>query len=279
MPYRLEIKKEYKMNLIRLSFFLTAVMLTPLVNAELSWDTALTGAHRSEGNADRNAARHPQETLEFFGLTSGMTVMEVAPGGGWYTEVLAVLLRNQGTYLAAHGTPNGGAYARRSLGGFLRKLGENNDVYGDVVVTELQPPAAIVPAEPGTVDLAVAFRNVHSWMRADQVEQYFSAIFAAVKPGGIFGVVQHRAKPGTSLDVMRKSAYVTEEQVIEYAELAGFELDASSEINANPRDTKDYPGGVWTLPPSLSGDKENRDKYLAIGESDRMTLRFRKPSN
>jgi predicted methyltransferase len=267
------------MKLIKFTFLIGALTLTSVANAELNWDAALTGAHRSEGNAARNAARHPKETLEFFGLTSGMTVMEVAPGGGWYTEVLAVLLRGQGTYLAAHGTPNGGAYTRRSLGGFLRKLGENNDVYGDVVVTELQPPAALAPAEAGTVDLAVAFRNVHSWMRADQVETYFSAIFDALKPGGVFGLVQHRAKPGTPLEVMRKTAYVTEEQVIEYAELAGFELDARSEINANSRDTKDYPGGVWTLPPSLSGDEADREKYLAIGESDRMTLRFRKPNS
>jgi len=266
------------MNLIKPTIILLALLVTAFANAELRWDAALTGAHRSEGNADRNSARHPRETLEFFGLTSGMTVMEVAPGGGWYTEVLAVLMQNQGTYLAAHGTANGGAYARRSLGSFLRKLGENNDVYGDVVVTELQPPLALVPAEAGTVDLAVAFRNVHSWMRADQVETYFAAIFDALKPGGVFGVVQHRARPDTPLETMRKSAYVTEAQVIEYAELAGFELDARSEINANPRDTKDYPGGVWTLPPSLSGDEKNRAKYLSIGESDRMTLRFRKPS-
>ncbi|MDG1013392.1 MAG: methyltransferase [Luminiphilus sp.] len=266
------------MNLIKLTITLLALTASSLASADLNWDAALTGAHRSEGNAARNDARHPRETLQFFGLASGMTVMEVAPGGGWYTEVLAVLMHNQGTYLAAHSTPNGGAYARRSLGGFLRKLGENNDIYGDVVVTELQPPLALEPAEAGTVDLAVAFRNVHSWMRADQVETYFASIFDALKPGGVFGVVQHRAKPGTSLETMRKSAYVTEEQVIEYAQLAGFELDARSEINANPRDTKDYPGGVWTLPPSLSGDEKNREKYLAIGESDRMTLRFRKPS-
>lgn len=265
------------MNLIKSTAVLLTLMFASLVNAELNWDAALTGAHRSTGNAERNGARHPKETLEFFGLAPSMTVMEVAPGGGWYTEILAVLIGNQGAYLAAHGTPNGGAYTRRSLGAFLRKLGENNDVYGNVVVTELQPPTAVTPAEPGTVDLALAFRNVHSWMRADQAETYFSAIFDALKPGGVFGVVQHRAKPGTAIETMRKSAYVTEEQVIEYAELAGFELDARSEINANPRDTKDYPGGVWTLPPSLSGDEANREKYLAIGESDRMTLRFRKP--
>jgi len=245
--------------------------------AEMDWNTALSGAHRAEGNADRNGARHPRETLEFFGLEPNMTVMEVSPGGGWYTEVLAVLLGTEGTLVAAHYSPNGGAYARRSLGGFLRKLGENNDVYGGVEVSALQPPEAMTPAAPNSVDMAVAFRNVHSWMRMDQAETFFGAIYDAVKPGGVFGVVQHRAKPGTPIDVMRKTAYVTEEQVIEFAELAGFELEARSEANANPRDTKDYPGGVWTLPPSLAGDDANREKYLAIGESDRMTLRFRKP--
>ena len=260
------------------SALLFACMLgTAAASAELDWNTALSGAHRGEGNADRNSARHPRETLEFFGLEGKMTVLEVSPGGGWYTEVLAVLLGGEGTLVAAHYSPNGGAYARRSLGGFLRKLGENNDIYGGVVVAALQPPTDMTPVPPNSVDMAVAFRNVHSWMRMDQAETFFGAIYDAVKPGGVFGVVQHRAKPGTSTDVMRKTAYVTEEQVIAFAELAGFELEARSEINANPRDTKDHPGGVWTLPPSLSGDEANRDKYHAIGESDRMTLRFRKP--
>lgn len=266
------------MKFMRATTLLMTLLLAAAAHAEMDWNGALSGQHRADGNADRNDARHPRETLEFFGLTPDMTVLEVSPGGGWYTEVLAALLAKEGTLVAAHYAPNGGAYARRSLGGFLKKLGENNDVYGGVVVTALQPPMAMTAAEPDSIDLAVAFRNVHSWMRMDQAETFFAAIYDAVKPGGLFGVVQHRANDGTTVETMRKTAYVTEEQVIEFAELAGFVLEARSEVNANPRDTKDYPGGVWTLPPSLSGDDGNREKYLAIGESDRMTLRFRKPA-
>lgn len=254
-----------------------SLLMAPLALAEFDWNTALNGDHRGEGNAARNDARHPRETLEFFGIEPGMTVMEVSPGGGWYTEVLAPLLKGTGKLIAAHYDPNGGSYSRRSLGGFLQKLGEN-DVYSDVTVSYLQPPMAMKPAPAGSVDIAVAFRNVHSWMRMNQVEMFFAAIYDALKPGGVFGIVQHRGEPGSDIESMKKTAYVTEEQVIEYAELAGFELDARSEVNANARDTKDYPGGVWTLPPVLRDGEKNRDKYLAIGESDRMTLRFRKPA-
>ena len=253
------------------------LLIAPLAVADFDWNTALEGAHRKEGNAERNVARHPMETLEFFGLQPGMTVMEVSPGGGWDTEVLAPLLKGQGTLIAAHYSANGGSYSRRSLGGFLTKLGENDEVYGEVIVTELQPPKAMQAAQPESVDIAVAFRNVHSWMRMNQVELFFASIYDALKPGGVFGIVQHRGEPGTSVEEMKRTAYVSEQQVIEYAELAGFELDARSEINANPRDTKDYPGGVWTLPPVLRDGDKNRNIYLAIGESDRMTLRFRKP--
>jgi len=265
--------------MFRFCVLLTAFMLTPIAaQAAFDWETALNGAHRAEGNASRNDARHPRETLEFFGLTPGMTVMEVSPGGGWYTEVLAPLLKGQGTLIAAHYDPNGGADSRRSLGGFLSKLGANADVYSAVVVSALQPPMAMTPAAPGSVDLAVAFRNVHSWMRMNQAETFFSAIYDALKPGGSFGIVQHRGLPGASLESMKNTAYVSEEQVIEFAELAGFELAAKSEINANARDTKDYPKGVWTLPPVLREGEKDRERYLAIGESDRMTLRFVKPA-
>ncbi len=256
---------------------LTGLMLAPLVNAELDWDTALNGKHRAEGNAARNEARHPRETLEFFGLEPGMTVLEVSPGGGWYTEVLAPLLRDNGKLIAAHYSPNGGAYARRSLGGFLAKLGANNDTYSGVVVGFLQPPTEMAPVPPESVDMALAFRNVHSWMRMNQVEMFFASIYDALKPGGVFGIVQHRGVAGSDVETMKKTAYVSESQVVEFAELAGFSLEAASEINANPKDTKDYPGGVWTLPPSLSQGDTDREKYLAIGESDRMTLKFLKP--
>jgi len=265
------------MNLLRTVAVTLSILVSPMTFADFNWDNALTGDHRGEGNADRNEARHPRETLEFFGIEPGMTVMEVSPGGGWYTEVLAPLMKDNGTLIAAHYSPNGGGYSRRSLGGFLTKLGEN-DIYNQVVVGYLQPPMAMAPAEPNSVDLALAFRNVHSWMRMNQVEMFFAAVYDSLKPGGVFGIVQHRGAPGTDVETMKKTAYVTEEQVIEFAELAGFELDARSEINANARDTKDYPGGVWTLPPVLREGEKDRAKYVAIGESARMTLRFRKPT-
>jgi predicted methyltransferase len=257
---------------------LLLMLVAPTALADFDWDTALNGKHRAEGNAERNQYRHPRETLEFFGIEPGMTVMEVTPGGGWYTEVLAPLMKGNGKLIAAHYDANGGSYSRRALGGFLTKLGKDDDVYGEVDVTALQPPKAMAAAEPESVDLVVAFRNVHSWLRMKQAETFFSVMYDALKPGGALGIVQHRGKPDFDMDTMVKTAYITEEKVIELAELAGFELEAKSEINANPADTKDYPGGVWTLPPSFREGEKNRDKYLAIGESDRMTLRFRKPA-
>lgn len=258
---------------------LLAICMAQLVSAALPWEVALSGEHRSAENRARDTYRHPQETLEFFGLDAGMTVMEVSPGGGWYTEVLAPLMRDNGTLIAAHSSPNGGSYARRSLGSFLRKLGENGDLYGTVQVVALQPPMAVSPVAANSVDLALAFRNVHSWLRADQAEMMFAAIAEALKPGGVLGIVQHRGSDDLSLEQMKNTAYVSEEKVIELAELAGLELDARSEINANPRDTKDHPRGVWTLPPSLAEGDKDRERYLAIGESDRMTLRFVKAAD
>ena len=247
-------------------------------HADFNWEAALSGEHRSEANRARDEYRHPQETLSFFGIAPGMTVMELSPGGGWYTEVLAPLMDGNGTLIAAHSSPNGGSYARRSLGGFLKKLGENADVYGSVEVSTLQPPTAVSPAEPGTVDRALAFRNVHSWLRTDQAEMMFSVIAETLKPGGVLGIVQHRGEAGLSLEQMKNTAYVSERKVIELAQLAGLELDARSEINANPKDTKDHPRGVWTLPPTLAAGETDRERYVAIGESDRMTLRFIKPA-
>jgi predicted methyltransferase len=266
--------------MIRTTWTLAAILLliSAVARAELDWDAALAGEHRSEQNKARDVYRHPKETLTFFGLDAGMTVMEVSPGGGWYTEILGPLMKGNGKLIAAHSSPNGGNYARRSLGGFLRKLGENGEVLGEVEVTVLQPPSATAPAPAGSVDLALAFRNVHSWLRADQAEMMFSAISETLKPGGVLGIVQHRGDEGLSLDAMKQSAYVTEAKVIELAELAGLELDGRSDINANAKDTKDYPKGVWTLPPTLTEGEVDRARYISIGESDRMTLRFVKPA-
>lgn len=243
-------------------------------HAALDWDSALKGEHRSEKNAARDEYRHPRDTLEFFGLREGMTVVELSPGGGWYTEVLAPLMADSGQYYAAHGSVNGGAYARRALGSYLGKLGGDDDTYGRVIVSELSPPDAMAIAPAGSADLVLAFRNIHSWMRADVLEEVLESAFTALKPGGVFGVVQHRGRDGSSIDDMKNTAYVTEAYVISAAEAAGFELADRSEINANPKDTADYEKGVWTLPPSLTLGDEDRERYLAIGESDRMTLKF-----
>lgn len=246
-------------------------------HGSLDWSTALSGDHRSEVNKARDAHRHPRETLNFFGLESDMTVLEVSPGGGWYTEILAPLLLENGKLVAGHGSPNGSAYNRRSLGRYLQKLGENNDVYAGVEVRVMQPPEAPIDVAAGSVDLALVFRNVHSWLRAGNADAALADIFRSLKPGGTLGVVQHRGDEGMSLDEMKRKAYVPESKVIELVEAAGFVLEAKSEINANAKDTKDYPKGVWTLPPSFTEGDKDRAKYEAIGESDRMTLRFTKP--
>ena len=260
--------------------FLLAMMILPVQAGGLAWENALSGDNRSADNKARDEYRHPRETLEFFGLKSGMTVVEIAPGGGWYTEIMAPLLKDNGRVYAAHYSANGpGGYYRKSLGTYLQKLGENNDIYEGVIVTTLQPPGETTIAPAGSADLVVAFRNVHSWLRAGSAQQTMSAIYTALKPGGVFGVVQHRAKAGTDLESMKKSGYVTERQVMDIAEAAGFVLAGASEINANPKDTADHPAGVWTLPPSLRMKEKDRAKYIAIGESDRMTLKFIKPQS
>jgi predicted methyltransferase len=207
-----------------------------------------------------------------------MTVVEISPGGGWYTEVLAPLVTGEGSLYAAHYALNPPhPYYRRSLGKYLSKLGENKDVYSKVVVTQLQPPLAAETAPAGSADMVLTFRNVHNWMEAGNDAAMLGAAYKALKSGGILGVVEHRAKPATSLEVMIKSGYVTQDHVIALVEAAGFKFEASSEINANPKDTANHPKGVWSLPPSLRMGDENRDHYIAIGESDRMTLKFFKP--
>lgn len=258
---------------------LLALLLTSPAWAALDWDTALNGEQRTQKNAVRDPFRHPRKTLEFFGIKEGMTVVELAPGGGWYTEILAPLLRGNGTYYAAHYSPNGSGYSRRALGGYLKKLGEGDDIYSEVIVTTLAPPDEVMVAPAGSADLVIAFRNVHSWMGGNALGEALTAAFRALKPGGAFGVVQHRARDGRSVDDMKSSGYVHEDYVIAAALSVGFELDARSDINANPKDTADHAEGVWELPPSLRGAESERAEKLAIGESDRMTLRFVKPKN
>ena len=236
-----------------------------------SLEKALGDDLRSQSSQERDRYRHPYETLSFFGVTPEMTVVELSPGSGWYTEILASYLGDSGKLIAAAYDASKGSYQKRSRENYENKL--SSDIkYNKVEVVNLGEPLA----QHGTVDAVLTFRNLHNWL-GPFMGTLFSQSFDALKPGGVFGVVEHRANPGTSLEIMKKSGYVTEELAIKKAEEAGFILVQSSEINANSKDVKDYEKGVWTLPPSLRLKDENRAKYLEIGESDRMTLLFKKP--
>jgi predicted methyltransferase len=243
-------------------------------------EAAATGAHRSDANKARNQYRHPVETLTFFGLAPGMTVVEISPGGGWYTEILAPVLKDKGRYIAAHNNPMGSPGGQRQRTAFLEKVQASPDVYGKVAVTSFGKGIEGNIAAPGSADMVLTFRNVHNWMGAGFAPEAFRAFHAALKPGGILGIVEHRLpedRPDT--DDSRRSGYVKVSEVVRMAEAAGFRLAGQSEVNANPKDTADHPKGVWTLPPNFAMGDTDREKYAAIGESDRMTLKFVKPAN
>ena len=229
----------------------------------------VNGPQRLDAKKARDAYRHPVETLTFFGLKPDMTVVELWPFGGWYTEILAPYLREHGKYYGATVAPSDtGLGVYRTA--YEKELASKPELYDKVTVTDLEPgKSEIAPA--GTADMVVTFRNIHNWDRAGMTEGVFKEVHKALKPGGIFGVVEHRADPGKENE---EPGYVDEDRVIKQVEAAGFKLVAKSEINANPKDTKDYPGGVWTLPPNFRGDAKDRDRYAAIGESDRFTLKF-----
>ena len=243
-------------------------------------DAAIAGAWRDPANIARDAYRHPGQTLAFFGIAPDQTVVEITPGGGWYAEILAPYLKEKGHYIAAVVDPMAVAegkardYQQKGKDGLLKKFAGAPAQFGEATVAGYDPKAPVFGA-PGSADLVLTFRNVHNWRMAGQAEGMFKGFYDVLKPGGVLGVVEHRAKADVPAD--DKSGYVGQAQVIAMAKAAGFELAGSSEINTNPRDTKDYPNGVWTLPPTNQHDAADEAKYQAIGESDRMTLRFVKP--
>jgi predicted methyltransferase len=246
-----------------------------------SIEQAMWGDHRSESNMQRNRYRHPVGTLEFFGMGQGMTVMEIWPGGGWYTEILAPVMRFKGQFIIAtwdpdvEGQPN---YRYNLPKAMAETFAANPAVYDQVETRYYSPPQSASLGDAESVEMVLTFRNTHGWVSSGQAQDIFNEFARVLVPGGVLGLVQHRAADGTDPAETAKLGYVSEEAVIAMAEKAGLVLEARSEINANPRDTKDYQNGVWTLPPSLTLGDTDRDKYLAIGESDRMTLRFRKPA-
>jgi len=235
---------------------------------------AIAGSHRSAENRARDAHRHPAETLAFFGLEPGMTVIEMAPGGGWYTEILAPTLKGQGKLYAAIPDPEASEYGER----FMTFLGTQPELYSEVEPVIFAPPERMALGPDGSADMVLTFRSTHGWINRGQAEDVYAAMFRVLKPGGVLGVVQHRADEGADPAVTAENGYVPEAYVIGLAEAAGFVLEEKSEINANPADDHDHPEGVWTLPPSLRLGDQDRAEYEAIGESDRMTLRFRKPA-
>ena len=251
-------------------------------HARAALAAAVADSRRDPANVARDRYRHPQQTLEFFGVLPHHTVIEITPGGGWYTEILAPMLADHGRYIGALVDPLAVAHGRsrdyqqRTLDGFKAKLAGDSERFGKVEVLTFNPAAPVLgPA--ASADVVLTFRNVHNWRSAGTAQGYFDGFFRVLKPGGVLGVVDHRAKPGTALDAMKKSGYLTEALVIDLATRAGFTLVASSQVNANPKDDADHPNGVWTLPPSNRHDAADKAAYQAIGESDRMTLRFRKP--
>lgn len=240
--------------------------------------TAVANPQRPAENRARDTHRHPTDTLTFFGLRPEMTVIELWPGTGWYTEILASVVRGKGKLIVATPDPKSkNEYRAKGATAFRSRLASDAAWFGEVDVATLEPGTPITLAPPNSADLVVTFRNTHGWINDGVETEVYAAAFRALKPGGILGVEQHRADAGADPKTASKTGYVPEAHVIRIAEAAGFELDARSEVNGNARDTHDHPDGVWSLPPTLRGGDKNRDQYLAIGESDRMTLRFVKP--
>lgn len=231
---------------------------------------AIADPRRSEVNRARDPYRHPMETLAFFDVAPGQTVLEYNPGGGWYTEILAPLLKGNGAYIA-YGSARGEAAA-------TTMLTAKADWFGPARYVVFDPATGAYP-EPGTVDRVLTFRNVHNLIMSGdaQAAAAFRAFFAALKPGGILGVVDHRLPEASDSALERSSGYLKRSTIVRLAETAGFRLAGESEINANPRDDHDHPNGVWSLPPTYRGGDTDRAAFAAIGESDRLTLKFVKP--
>ena len=238
---------------------------------------------RSDKNRSRNQYRHPAETLDFFGIKPDMHVLELWPVRGWYTEILGPYLKDSGQLTVANFRKvNGDAdnkveYWARLGVAFKRRLIKDESYFGPVIEIEMDPWLDIELGKANSQDMVVEFRNIHNWDAEGHLAKILAAVYDVLKPGGVFGVVEHRADSFSEISSNAAEGYLDENYVIEAAKAAGFVLDASSGINNNSRDIKNYPRGVYTLPPTLAMGAKDREKYLAIGESDRMTLRFKKP--
>ncbi len=241
---------------------------------------AIAAPSRTPANVERDVYRHPYETLSFFGIKPNMTVVELAPGAGWYTEILAPYLREHGKLITAGNdlaAPD--ANERKAAERFMARLNAKPEVYNKVALGVFSPPRKYEFAPAGSVDMVLTFRNVHNWMATgpDNLKTLFGSVYASLKKGGVFGVVEHRLPAAKVQDKDASSGYMHEKYVIGLAEAAGFKLADKSEVNANPKDNAEHKGGVWALPPTYGNKDTDRAMYQAIGESDRMTLKFVKP--
>ena len=236
---------------------------------------AIASEHRDAKNVARDVYRHPEETLSFFGITPDMEVLEILPGGGWYTEILAPYLKDDGLLaVASFGHEHSVEYLRGIHNKLVEKFDGEPEIYGKVVLGVFKGEAYLENFEDAGFDMVLTFRNTHNWIRSGAEEDIYRSFYRVLKPGGTLGVVQHRAEPGSDAKETAERGYVPESYLIGLLEGMGFELVKKSEINANPKDTRDYPDGVWTLPPTYRLGEQDRAKYTAIGESDRMTMKF-----
>lgn len=256
-------------------------------NTDARLKQAIAGEHRSAEKVARDAYRNPYETLTFFGLKEDMTVLEIFAQGAWYTEIIAPVVANTGKYYAALPDPNVSERSQNSFNSFVEALEANKSIYGNAEATGIGMEAT-QPITPGTADLVLTFRNIHNWMGTDTAEKMYEIMYNSAKPGGYLGVVEHRGDPMIKQEPKARSGYVNEGYAIKLAEDAGWQLVASSSINDNPMDDKDYEGRVWRLPPTMryfgkegfpNLEGADRKKSLAIGESDRFTLLFVKPTS
>jgi predicted methyltransferase len=262
----------------RSSIVFAAIAAMGYAGSAAAADAALTAAVASPARpanaVARDKARHPVEELTFFGITPKMNVVELWPGGGYWTDILGPYLASGGHYTVAF--PTSGAEDDSGVARFRARIAADKDRLGIIHESTLGPGHFEI-APPGSADLVLTFRNLHNWMNDGYADQALAACFTALKPGGILGIEGHRGRNDTPQDPKAESGYVRQDYAIALAKKAGFVLVGSSEINANPRDTKDWPKGVWTLPPTLTLGDKDRDKYVAIGEADNFVLKFQKP--
>jgi predicted methyltransferase len=265
------------MKLIKYIACLSVLFVTSLNAADINslLDHAITGDHRKSNNTVRDVYRHPKQTLLFFGMQPDMYVLEILPGRGWYTEILAPVLIEKGKLtVASYGAEHPTEYLANIHKEYIKTLDANPEIYGKIKRTLFKTDIYLAEIPDNSLDMVVTFRNTHNWIRYGGIEHIYAAFYRVLKPGGTLGVVQHRANKGADVKQTAENGYVPETTIIKLAEGLGFELVEKSEINANPKDTTDHPKGVWTLPPTYRLGDVDKEKYKTIGESDRMTLRF-----